>query len=345
MTSNQLRKMLKNVRRVRVALLGDFCLDAYWFVDLSKSAPSLETGLMTRPIRSQRYSLGGAGNVVNNLRALGCKKVYALGVLGNDPWGFEVRRLLKEQGADIAGLLTQKRHWDTPVYIKPTLRGKEQSRFDGGNFNRLSTGVRRKILRKLRQIMSRVDVVLVNQQIKDGLHCAPLRRELARLIRKTPEKIFIVDSRDYGDTYGGAYLKLNDSEAERLHEMRKPRRGGVLREEAIRVAEKLYKKRGKPVFMTRGKAGGLVRDKTGLHEIIPIRIHSKIDTVGAGDSYLSGVSLALGAGYEPVLAAQLGHLAATVTIRKLHQTGTATPKEILRIAKMGLYEKRVSNHF
>jgi len=41
-------------RGLRLALVGDFALDAYWFLDPAKSAPSLETGLPTRPIRIQR---------------------------------------------------------------------------------------------------------------------------------------------------------------------------------------------------------------------------------------------------------------------------------------------------
>jgi len=67
-------------------VIGDLCLDIYWFVDSSRSEASLETGLPTHPVREQRYSLGGAGNVVSNLAAAGCRSVRPIGVVGDDPW-------------------------------------------------------------------------------------------------------------------------------------------------------------------------------------------------------------------------------------------------------------------
>jgi sugar/nucleoside kinase (ribokinase family) len=54
-----------------------------------------------------------------------------------------------------------------------------------------------------------------------------------------------------------------------------------------------------------------------------------VDTVGAGDTFLSALTLALAAGASAVEAAALGHLAAAVTIRKLGITGAASPTEIL----------------
>ena len=87
MAIDQLEKLLADIRRVRIAVIGDFCLDAYWTLDASISEISIETGLATRPVRGQRYSLGGAGNVVNNLLSLGVKRVLAFGALGADPFG------------------------------------------------------------------------------------------------------------------------------------------------------------------------------------------------------------------------------------------------------------------
>jgi len=87
LTESRLRRILDKITRTRALVVGDYCLDLYWFVDSSKSEKSLETGLTTNPISRQRYSPGGAGNVVNNLVAAGCPDVRALGVIGDDPWG------------------------------------------------------------------------------------------------------------------------------------------------------------------------------------------------------------------------------------------------------------------
>jgi phosphoglycolate phosphatase-like HAD superfamily hydrolase len=60
-------------------------------------------------------------------------------------------------------------------------------------------------------------------------------------------------------------------------------------------------------------------------------IISKVDTVGAGDSYLAGAASALAAGCDMVVAGEIGSYVAGVTVQKLFQTGTATPEEILQI--------------
>ena len=44
MENKQLKKILNDVSNVKIAIVGDFCLDAYWFIDESKSEISVETG-------------------------------------------------------------------------------------------------------------------------------------------------------------------------------------------------------------------------------------------------------------------------------------------------------------
>jgi phosphoglycolate phosphatase-like HAD superfamily hydrolase len=95
----------------------------------------------------------------------------------------------------------------------------------------------------------------------------------------------------------------------------------------------LYEKFGKPLFITRGSKGSLTIDANGISEVPGLMIISKVDTVGAGDSYLAGAAGALAANYSMQEAAQLGALVAGVTVQKLYQCGTATPEEILHIGE------------
>ena len=62
--SQWLETVLRKISDGRVSVFGDFCLDAYWLIDADDSELSVETGLPVRRMRQQRYSLGGAGNVV-----------------------------------------------------------------------------------------------------------------------------------------------------------------------------------------------------------------------------------------------------------------------------------------
>ena len=119
MENKQLREILNDIADVKIAIVGDFCLDAYWFIDESKSEISVETGRMTRPVHLQKYSLGGAGNVANNLAALGVGRVFAFGVVGIDPFAAEMKNIMQKAGIQTDYLLTQDNEWSTHVYAKP----------------------------------------------------------------------------------------------------------------------------------------------------------------------------------------------------------------------------------
>src|ERR1700742_2974078 len=95
---------LEKLAAARVAVFGDFCLDAYWLLDSAAPETSVETGLPIRRVRTQRYSPGGAGNVVANLLAIGVKQVHAIGAVGDDLFGKELLRILSAPGAVTSGI-------------------------------------------------------------------------------------------------------------------------------------------------------------------------------------------------------------------------------------------------
>ena len=331
MNREQLQKVLQDISLVKIAVVGDFCLDAYWFIDESKGEISVETGQMTRPVKQQKYSLGGAGNVTSNLAAMGVKDVRAFGVIGTDPFGNEMVKVMKEVGINPHNIVTQKTDWSTHVYAKPYLAEVEQNRVDFGNFNQLSVETADRLIRNLKNEIPEVDVIIINQQVPSGIHTEYFREELIKVVQSFPKKIFIVDSRDYSEVYDGTYRNINDREAANLIGLRKDPTDVVLYSEVEEAAIKLYHKFGKPLFITRGERGSIIVDENGIIDIYGLHIISNVDTVGAGDSYLSGAAATLAAGYSMQVAAEIGSYVAGVTVQKLFQTGTASPEEILQI--------------
>ena len=333
MKKEQLQKILHDISRIRIAIIGDFCLDAYWFVDEAMSEISVETSLTTRPVSVQRYSLGGAGNVANNLAAMGIKDIRVFGVIGTDPFGTEMVHIMRDAGIDTTNLLIQEHEWDTHTYAKPYIENNELNRMDFGNFNKLSVETADRLINNLIKVVNDVDIVIINQQVPSGIHTENFKQRLVDVILRYPEKKFITDSRKFNDFYRGSIRKMNDTEALRLCGRIKKPDQVISLTEIVPAAKKLYKRYQKPLFITRGSRGSITADDSGISEIPGLLILSKVDTVGAGDSYLSGAASALAAGYNTVEAAQLGTLVAGVTVQKLFQTGTATPSEILAIGE------------
>jgi phosphoglycolate phosphatase-like HAD superfamily hydrolase len=240
-------------------------------------------------------------------------------------------KVMQRNGINPENLIIQEENWSTHVYTKPYIADVEQNRIDFGNFNELSNDTADRLIGLLKNEIPQVDVVIVNQQVLSGIHTEYFRNQLVKVIQQFPDKIFIADSRNYSEVYDGAYRKMNDREAANLVGLKKEADDVVLYSEVKDAATRLYKKFGKPLFITRGERGSVVVDENGVTDIYGLMIISKVDPVGAGDSYLAGAAATLAAGYNMQTAAEIGSYVAGVTVQKLFQTGTASPEEILKI--------------
>lgn len=318
---------LAPLSRVRAAVLGDFCLDAYWQLDSTEPELSLETGLPVRKVRRQNYSLGGAGNVVANLVALGVGQVQAIGVVGKDLFGAELLRLLRACGPMIREHMIEDPQWQTTVYAKPRSGDQEQHRVDFGAFNVMSERTMDALMATLDLAAGESDVVVLNQQVSLVVSILPIFERINQVISKYPQTLFMVDARHRPDLYRGAVLKLNVAEAARF--LQEPAEGFVTSEKAKSFAYRIAQRTGKSTFLTRGERGIIATDDTTVHEIPGIQVTEKTDPVGAGDTVVAALAAALGSGQNPWIAAKLANLAASITVRKLGATGTATQAEIL----------------
>ncbi len=327
-----LEKILKNIADIRIGIIGDFCLDVYWNIDKEKSEISVETKLSTKPVQSQFYSLGGAGNIANNLRAMGVKNISVFGVTGSDPFGCHMRSLMKTHGITCNGLIEQKDQWNTHVYIKPVENGIEGNRIDFGNYNNLSDNVAKKLISALRGEIKKLDAVIINQQVYGSIHISQtLQKDLQTLISSNKEKLFLLDSRSCSDLYQHTIRKLNAYEAAKLCGHNCEPDDIIAVEDAKSAGIKLCKKWKKDLFVTRGDRGCLVVKEGKVTEVSGLHIIEKTDSVGAGDSMLAGITAAMAVGADPVTAATFGNFVAGVTVQKLYQTGVASPEEIRKI--------------
>ncbi len=329
---SEIAAIFSNLSRATVAVLGDFCLDVYWAVDRSASEVSLETGLGTEPVRRQRYSPGGAGNVVMNLLSLGVQQIYPVGVVGDDPFGRELSRLLENPHIDKRGLLVQAEGWATHAYVKPYVDGAELNRLDLGNFNKLAGTTESEFFARLEEIVSDVSVVLINHQVVGSIHdSGSLRSRLADVVRRHPEVCFITDSRKYHEAYANTVHKLNEREVLRSCGVSYEEDDLISLEDLCKHVEVLSKRWKAPLIVTRGARGCLVYADEIPRRIFGVQLPGRVDPVGAGDTFVATLAAITSTGTNLTAAAFVSNLAAAVTAQKLFQTGTATPEEIIEM--------------
>ncbi|WP_229253667.1 PfkB family carbohydrate kinase [Dyadobacter sp. NIV53] len=330
MDQNRIAYILDKISSVRIAVYGDFCLDCYWIMDKRGSEISIETGLKADAVARHYYTPGGAGNVVANLSALKPAAIKVIGTIGNDMHGRELTSQLQSLGADTSSLFVQENHFNTYSYLKRHVDGNEEPRIDFGVYNERSEATDVKILNALESALKENDALIFNQQVIGSINNDAFITEANSIFKKYPDKIVMLDSRHFNELFNNTYLKANDREIASLV--------GVIvnPDEIIPIADvkkygrEIFEKSQKPVFVTCGDRGIIAFDAYGYYEIQGLQLKNKLDTVGAGDTAISAITLCLAAGLSVKEAAQIANFAAAVTVQKLYTTGTASGEEILR---------------
>jgi len=314
---------------VRVALVGDIALDRYLEIDPALAEESIETGLPVHNVVRVRPQPGAGGNVLANLAALGPKRLAAVGYCGDDGEGAELRRTLAEMGVDLTHFLSRPDRM-TFTYTKPLLvhadrPPEELSRLDLRSRTPTPADLEDEIVGSLGAAAADADVVVAMDQAPEpgcGVVTRRVKTELAALAKAYPRKVFIADSRTSIGDFANVRIKVNAEELARRFGAAEE--GADLETLAARWANEL----GRDVFVTLGEDGVLAASAGEVTLAAGIPAEPPIDIVGAGDSVLAGIAMALGAGATPAEAAELGNLAAAVTVRKIGTTGTATVEEL-----------------
>ena len=337
MTEKKIKHLLKLVSNKNIGVIGDFCIDCYWLLDNGSIEYSIETKKRTFGVRKQKYSLGGAGNVIRNLVDIGVKNVVAFGVIGDDMFGREMLRKMNAMNVDTSSLIIQKESWDTPAYSKPFFGFEEQERIDFGRFNEMTDTIENILINKLRDKIKNLDALIINQQLKNSIYSNTLVKEINRIILENQDKVFLIDSRDKNDSYFNAFVKINAIEAAKLCGEKKEISESVSVEDLKMYAKIIFDKTKKTVFISRGGKGIIFYNGDKYFEIPSILITGKIDTVGAGDTVTALLASLLTTTASMKEAATIANLAAGVIIQKLYTTGTATPDEIIDMKKTAEY--------
>ncbi|MDH7570206.1 MAG: PfkB family carbohydrate kinase [Armatimonadota bacterium] len=326
-----MRHLLERFPEARVLVVGDFFLDKYLILDARLTEKSLETGLDAYQVVAKRLYPGAAGTVTSNLRALDAGTVYAVGMVGCDGEGYELRAGLRATGV-VTDLLVECAERFTPTYTKPMLRvdgnERELNRLDIKNRVPLPSAVEKAILEALQKLVPQVDAVVVADQVQErncGVVTDTVRSELACLASRHRHVVFIADSRQRIGEFRDLWVKPNLAEAAAA--AGEPVPAGL--EGVVPLARTLQARNRRPVYITLGEQGILCVAEEKVYLAPTLRHTGPIDICGAGDSVMAGIVLALCAGARPEEAAVVGNLVASLTVQQIGVTGTTTRNALL----------------
>ena len=329
---SRLLEILDSLKSLKVAVIGDFALDVYWYADMTRSELSRETPHYTRPIVRETYSPGASGNICCNVKDLGVKKVFAVTALGEDWRGQILKEKLRGNGILLDYVISSSERV-TSTYIKPILCGwdsqQEDPRLDFINYNPLSENIESQLVENVQSVVSKVDVVIVEDQMThNGIVTDNVRESLIHLAEENPEKVFVADSRERIGLFRNMVLKPNRIEAVKaVCPSRNPLE--VKMDELINIGRKMQIRAKRPIYITLSEKGALLITESDHYHLPVAPTEPPIDPVGAGDTFIATIGTSLAGGASPVEAGIIANLAASIIIKKLNITGTASPKEIL----------------
>lgn len=319
--------------RLRVAVVGDVCLDRYLEIDPAREERSIETGLPVRNVVRVRSQPGGAGTVLANLCALGVGAVELIGTRGEDGEGWELERALRAlPGVDLGGFIATPER-DTFTYCKPLLVApgappRELERLDRKNWSDTPPALGARLADAVRAACARADAVVVMEQVDragTGTVCAPVLEALAAISAARPTLPMLADSRVGLERFPPLWFKLNGAELAKLSRLDSP----PSPDEAVRLVARVAKDNGRPVIATLAEHGIVAAAPDGTTARVPsLPLRGPIDVVGAGDSVTANLAAAFGAGAALGEALAIASAAASVVIHCLGTTGTASPAQI-----------------
>jgi rfaE bifunctional protein kinase chain/domain len=320
-------EILAQLPKYSALVIGDICLDRWCTYDPDTTEPSRETGIPRLGVVSTEITPGAGGTVAGNLAALGVNRVAVLGAIGEDGFGWELTRALNARGIS-PELLVRSPNVPTFTYTKliNAVTGVEdQPRVDFLYTRTLPLDVERSVLDHLRTFAQNFDVIFVSDQAetrRGGVVTPAVRKAIAEIAARNPDKIIFADSRIRCEYFRGVILKPNEREAETAC-------AGLFGEVDYQRLRRHVESR--LLFVTKSAAGVLVVDDDG-ETLVPARaVTGPVDICGAGDSFSAAAALALAITGSPVEAAWFGNLVASITISK-KGTGTASPAEVLAAA-------------
>jgi len=302
----------------KILVIGDLMIDHYLWGSCERISP--EAPVQVINVGDESMSLGGAGNVINNLNALGTK-VDVISVIGNCETSGKLKALLANIKVNTKYLITQNKR----VTSKKTriISSQQQVvRYDHESTDEISDESQKSILASFEKLVSNYDAVLLSDYGK-GVLTIELTQSLIAIANDKNIKV-LVDPKglDYSKYRGSYLLTPNKKEASEATKINITDDASLTK--AITQLKTEYDL--DVSLITLSEQGVAIYDnKLRVHPTVSREV---FDVTGAGDTVLASLGFALACGYKIDAAVEFANLAAGVVVGKIG-SAIATLNEII----------------
>jgi len=305
-------------RPPKVLVVGDIMIDHYIYGSCTRISP--EAPVPVVEVTNEEYTLGGAGNVVKNLKAFGCT-VSIISVVGAD----SNAQLVADQLAlyEVSGdSLIKDNSRCTTIKSRVLATNHQLIRLDKEDVNAVSPIVEDAVINRMEECIADCDIVLISDYNK-GMLTPSLLYKITTLCRAVNVKT-IVDPKgiNFAKYKGVNIIKPNRKEAVlatgiAIHNHWDMEQASLKIKEITGCEE---------VVITLSEDGIAFYADNSL-TVIPTQALDIIDVTGAGDTVLASLGIALASGNSLSDACMFANHAAAMVVSKVG-SATTTLKEI-----------------
>jgi D-beta-D-heptose 7-phosphate kinase/D-beta-D-heptose 1-phosphate adenosyltransferase len=312
MAETDLIPLVEALAHARVLCVGDVMLDHYVYGGVERVSP--EAPIPVLRVDREVRKLGGAGNVLANLHALGAQGCFVT-VTGNDPAGREVGKLL----AGLAGVeahVLGERGRITTIKTRYIAETQQLLRADREQVAPLAPALREDLRRMVEEVLPHYQATVLSDYAKGVLAGGVAAELIAAAVRAGHAVVVDPKGLDYSAYRGASVIKPNRRE---LGEATNRPVGSEA--EAVDAARALIAAHDfGAVLVSLSQEGMLVVERSGATAKLPAAAREVFDVSGAGDTVVAVVAAALASGASILDAARLANVAAGIVVGKI---GTA----------------------
>jgi rfaE bifunctional protein kinase chain/domain len=312
----KLTKILDRFKNIKIAVIGDMMLDDYIIGSVERISPEAPVPVVN--VKSEKFVLGGAANVVNNLATLGAQ-TFSFGVIGDDFNGERLTNEFKKKNINTSGIVRTE---DRPTIVKRRIIAHNQQllRLDWEDRKDLGKIQEDMLLENIRKNIKNIDAIILSDYDK-GVLTKRVVKEVISLAKENGIIVTVDPKPKNAMNYMGA-TSMTPNRKEAMECM------GVDRIEDVESFGRSLKEKLNltNLLLTRSEEGmSLFQEDV---ENIPTFAKEVYDVTGAGDTVISVFTLAAAAGASWHEAAKIANTAAGVVVGRMG-TSTVTKEEIL----------------
>lgn len=307
-----------NDKTPKILVIGDLMIDQYLWGSCEKISPEAPVQIVN--VVNESVVLGGAGNVINNLKALGAD-VDVISVIGECNVSSELRKLLKKINVDTKYLVTQENRISSKK-TRIIASNQQVVRYDQESIDEIDYISEQSILKFFSSIVKNYDVILISDYGK-GLLTSKLTSSLIKIAKDNYKRVLVdPKGKDYSK-YKGAYLltpnKKEASEATSIE---------INDDFSLSEAITLLKTKCNldiSIITLSDQGVAILDNELRIH---PTAAKEVFDVTGAGDTILASLGFALSCNKSIDESVKFANLASGVVVGKIG-SATASLNEII----------------